>query len=108
MDSFSRIYMQPAFDESFHQLWDCRFVDRFIINDGDLEAMKHLADTVCGQTFGGHGKMAVVAKEQNIVEIIKTIFSKACSGNKEKSLFDSIEDGLAWLGIKSLPAYMLN
>ena len=108
MDSFTRIYTQPAFDESFHQLWDCRFVERLIIDDQDLEAMKHLAQTLCSISGNTPGKMAVVASERSIVDMIKTILSTAGNGTKEKSLFDTIEEGLAWLGIKSLPAYMLN
>ncbi|MFK7845079.1 MAG: hypothetical protein AB8G77_07255 [Rhodothermales bacterium] len=108
MDAYTRIYMQPMFDETFHQLWDCRYVDRFVFDTNDMAGIKQLATTFCPGTEQPLGKIAIIASNEEIIDSAKDIIASTGEHARKKILFNSLEEGLDWLGIENLPAYLLN
>ncbi len=108
MDAYSRIYRQPIFDETFHQLWDFRYIETLHLSKEDFEGIKKLAEKYCPKSGTDLGKMVMIASKQPIIDSLRTILASTEERAREKNLFGSLEDGLAWLGITSLPTYVLN
>ncbi len=99
--------MQPKFDEQFDQLWDCRYIDELKIDRDDLSGLQELANTFC-PTRGEPGKLAIIATSNEVIGTARALIASTGKRAREKEVFYSLEEGLEWLGIKTLPAYLLN
>ncbi len=108
MEAYSRIYMQPAFDESFHQLWDCRLVKTLSLEMEDVSGLVQLADTFCPKEGTKPGRMVIVATNQEVINLAKMLMESTGPRLREKNLVPTMQEGLKWLGIEVMPAYMLN
>ncbi len=108
MEAYSRIYMQPAFDETFHQLWDCRLVKSLTIEMEEVSGFVQLADTFCPKEGPEIGRMVVVATNEDVINLAKTLIESIGPRMREKNVVGTMEEALEWLGIEALPAYMLN
>lgn len=107
MEAYSSVYMQPKFEEKFSQLWDCRYIDELKIDSDDMSGLIELANTFC-PTQGEHGKLAIIATRNEVVGTARALIASTGERAREKEVFYSLEEGLEWLGIKALPAYLLN
>lgn len=107
MEAYSSIYMQPKFDEQFDQLWDCRYIDELKIDQDDLSGLKELANTFC-PAHGEPGKLAIIATKNEVIGTARALIASTEKKVREKEVFYSLKEGLEWLGIKTLPAYLLN
>lgn len=107
MEAYSSIYMQPKINEHFNQLWDCRYIDELKIDRDDMSGLQELANTFCPK-HGEPGKLAIIATNNEVIGTARALIASAGKRSREKEVFYSLKEGLEWLGIKQLPAYLLN
>lgn len=93
------LYEDPAWEPGFSALWDARRVRKLALDPEDVQALGRRIEALAERMGGGRAAFVVPDEFHRMIAVL--IVRKAPRADRDRRMFEHLDDALAWLGVEA-------